>query len=117
MDLGATPMQALTRVIVPQIRPGIVSGALIAFTMSFDDFFTDLEILMDEEPMPIHSEEEQRKMAFQRASEEYSRKFDEAYQAREIRRASERAQWQNLILPMIRQAGITRRRDAEWMTA
>ena len=38
MDLGATPMQALWRVIVPQIRPGIVSGALIAFTMSFDDF-------------------------------------------------------------------------------
>jgi len=38
MDLGATPLQALTRVIVPQIRPGIVSGALIAFTMSFDDF-------------------------------------------------------------------------------
>lgn len=38
MDLGATPFQALTRVIVPQIKPGIVSGALIAFTMSFDDF-------------------------------------------------------------------------------
>ena len=38
MDLGATPYQALTRVIVPQIKPGIVSGALIAFTMSFDDF-------------------------------------------------------------------------------
>ncbi len=38
MDLGATPMQALLRVIVPQIRSGIVSGALIAFTMSFDDF-------------------------------------------------------------------------------
>ncbi|MCR5825347.1 MAG: ABC transporter permease [Oscillospiraceae bacterium] len=38
MDLGATPFQALTRVIVPQIRPGIISGALIAFTMSFDDF-------------------------------------------------------------------------------
>ena len=38
MDLGATPWQALTKVIVPQIRPGIVSGALIAFTMSFDDF-------------------------------------------------------------------------------
>ena len=38
LDLGATPYQALTRVIVPQIRPGIVSGALIAFTMSFDDF-------------------------------------------------------------------------------
>lgn len=38
MDLGATPFQALTRVVVPQIRSGIVSGALIAFTMSFDDF-------------------------------------------------------------------------------
>ncbi len=38
MDLGATPFQALTKVIVPQIKPGIVSGALIAFTMSFDDF-------------------------------------------------------------------------------
>ena len=38
MDLGATPFQALIKVIVPQIRPGIVSGALIAFTMSFDDF-------------------------------------------------------------------------------
>ena len=38
MDLGATPWQALAKVIVPQIMPGIVSGALIAFTMSFDDF-------------------------------------------------------------------------------
>lgn len=38
MDLGATPWQALIKVIVPQIMPGIVSGALIAFTMSFDDF-------------------------------------------------------------------------------
>ena len=38
MDLGATPFQALAKVIVPQIKPGIISGALIAFTMSFDDF-------------------------------------------------------------------------------
>ncbi len=38
MDLGATPAQALLQVIVPQISPGIFSGALIAFTMSFDDF-------------------------------------------------------------------------------
>ena len=38
MDLGATPWVALTKVIVPQITPGIVSGALIAFTMSIDDF-------------------------------------------------------------------------------
>ena len=38
MDLGCTPWQALTKVIVPQIMPGIISGALIAFTMSIDDF-------------------------------------------------------------------------------
>lgn len=38
LDLGATPWQALVKVIVPQIMPGIVAGALIAFTMSFDDF-------------------------------------------------------------------------------
>lgn len=38
LDLGATPWQALIKVIVPQIMPGIVSGALMAFTMSFDDF-------------------------------------------------------------------------------
>jgi len=38
MDLGATPWVALTKVIVPQITPGIISGALIAFTMSIDDF-------------------------------------------------------------------------------
>ncbi len=38
MDLGATPFQALTKVIIPQIKPGIISGALLAFTMSFDDF-------------------------------------------------------------------------------
>lgn len=38
LDLGCTPMQALIKVIVPQITSGIISGALIAFTMSFDDF-------------------------------------------------------------------------------
>ena len=38
MDLGCTPWQALIKVIVPQITPGIISGALIAFTMSVDDF-------------------------------------------------------------------------------
>lgn len=38
MDLGATPAQTLWRVIIPQIRPGILSGALIAFTLSIDDF-------------------------------------------------------------------------------
>lgn len=38
LDLGCTPFKALYKVIIPQILPGIVSGALIAFTMSFDDF-------------------------------------------------------------------------------
>ena len=38
MDLGATPFQALTRVIVPMIKPGIYAGMLLAFTMSIDDF-------------------------------------------------------------------------------
>jgi spermidine/putrescine transport system permease protein len=38
LDLGATPFQALTKVIIPQIYPAILSGALIAFSMSFDDF-------------------------------------------------------------------------------
>ena len=38
LDLGATPWKALTKVIIPQIYPAILSGALIAFSMSFDDF-------------------------------------------------------------------------------
>jgi len=38
LDLGANPWQALTRVILPQISSAILSGALIAFSMSFDDF-------------------------------------------------------------------------------
>lgn len=38
MDLGATPWYALRKVILPQIKSGIISGFLIAFTMSVDDF-------------------------------------------------------------------------------
>ncbi|MDR0819477.1 MAG: ABC transporter permease [Oscillospiraceae bacterium] len=37
-DLGATWMKAFFKVILPEIRPGIVNGLLIAFTMSIDDF-------------------------------------------------------------------------------
>ncbi|MCL1949284.1 MAG: ABC transporter permease [Turicibacter sp.] len=37
-DLGATPWQAIVKVIIPQIRPSIFTGALMAFTMSLDDF-------------------------------------------------------------------------------
>lgn len=42
LDLGCTPLQALWKVIIPQIMPGIISGALVAFSMSFDDFVISL---------------------------------------------------------------------------
>ncbi len=38
LDLGATPFQALTKVVLPMIKPGIYAGMLLAFTMSIDDF-------------------------------------------------------------------------------
>ncbi len=38
MDLGATELQTLTKVIIPEIKGGIVTGAIMAFTMSIDDF-------------------------------------------------------------------------------
>jgi spermidine/putrescine transport system permease protein len=38
LDLGATPFYALRKVILPQIRTAMLSGAMIAFSMSFDDF-------------------------------------------------------------------------------
>ena len=42
LDLGCTPIQALWKVIIPQIKEGIIAGALVAFTMSFDDFVISL---------------------------------------------------------------------------
>ena len=38
LDLGCSPSKALWKVIIPEISPGIVTGALLAFTMSLDDF-------------------------------------------------------------------------------
>lgn len=38
MDLGATPFYAFKKVILPEIMPGIITGSLIAFTLSIDDF-------------------------------------------------------------------------------
>ena len=38
LDLGATPGQALRKVLIPQLRPGMISGFVLAFTMSLDDF-------------------------------------------------------------------------------
>ncbi|HEY8420743.1 MAG TPA: ABC transporter permease [Thermoclostridium sp.] len=38
LDLGATPAYALRKVVIPEIMPGVITGALIAFTLSIDDF-------------------------------------------------------------------------------
>lgn len=42
LDLGATPWQALRKVIIPQIRPGMISGLILSFTLSIDDFAVTL---------------------------------------------------------------------------
>lgn len=38
LDLGATPSQTLIKVIIPEIMPAIISGLILAFTLSLDDF-------------------------------------------------------------------------------
>ncbi|MBQ3914027.1 MAG: ABC transporter permease [Paludibacteraceae bacterium] len=38
LDLGATPFQALRKVLIPELRPGMVSGFILALTLSIDDF-------------------------------------------------------------------------------
>jgi spermidine/putrescine transport system permease protein len=38
LDLGATPGQALRKVMIPALRPGMISGFILSFTMSLDDF-------------------------------------------------------------------------------
>ena len=38
LDLGATPLQALGKVMLPELKPGMISGFILAFTMSLDDF-------------------------------------------------------------------------------
>lgn len=39
LDLGATPFQALRKVVLPQIAPGILSGFMLSVTLSLDDYF------------------------------------------------------------------------------
>lgn len=39
LDLGATPFQALRKVVIPQIVPGIISGFMLSVTLSLDDYF------------------------------------------------------------------------------
>ena len=38
LDLGASPLYAFWKVVFPDIMPGVLSGFLLAFTMSLDDF-------------------------------------------------------------------------------
>ncbi len=38
LDLGATPFQALRKVLMPELRPGMVSGFILSLTLSIDDF-------------------------------------------------------------------------------
>lgn len=38
LDLGASPWRAFTKVVLPELSPGIINGAVLAFTMSVDDF-------------------------------------------------------------------------------
>lgn len=42
LDLGATPFQAFNKVIIPEIKPGMISGFILAFTLSIDDFAVTL---------------------------------------------------------------------------
>ena len=55
LDLGCTPVQAFFKVVFPAILPGIISGAIMAFTLSLDDFiisyFTNGP---DFQTLPIH---------------------------------------------------------------
>jgi len=42
LDLGATPFYALRKVLLPELRPGMLSGFILAFTLSIDDFVVTL---------------------------------------------------------------------------
>ena len=57
-DLGASPWQTFWRVTFPLLWPGILSGALMAFTLSFDDFmitFYTAGVGADTLPLKIYS--------------------------------------------------------------
>jgi spermidine/putrescine transport system permease protein len=42
LDLGATPLMALRRILLPELKPGMISGFILAFTLSIDDFVVTL---------------------------------------------------------------------------
>ncbi|MCH3971483.1 MAG: ABC transporter permease [Oscillospiraceae bacterium] len=53
-DLGCTPVQAFFKVVLPQIAPGIVSGAMMAFTLSIDDFVISYFTSGTTQTLPIY---------------------------------------------------------------
>src|SRR5512145_1319848 len=42
LDLGATPLLTLRKVFFPELKPGMISGFILAFTLSIDDFVVTL---------------------------------------------------------------------------
>ena len=55
-DLGATSSQVLTRIVLPAITPGILSGFFMAFTYSLDDFAVTFFVTgMDSQRLPLKS--------------------------------------------------------------
>ena len=54
LDLGATPRQALHKVILPEIMPGIVTGMIMAFTLSIDDFVISYFTSGTTQTLPIY---------------------------------------------------------------
>lgn len=58
MDLGATQLQTITKVIIPEIMPGIVSSILLTFTLSVDDYLIsnfNVDSTVQTLPMKIYS--------------------------------------------------------------
>jgi len=54
LDLGCTPLQALWKVVVPDIMPGIVSGFILAFTLSLDDFVVSWFVSNDVQTLAMY---------------------------------------------------------------
>lgn len=55
MDLGCTPVQSFFKVTLHEILPGVISGAIMAFTMSLDDFVISYFVSgMDFVTLPVH---------------------------------------------------------------
>lgn len=54
LDLGASPVRSMLRVVMPQLIPGMISGFIMAFTLSLDDFIVSKFINGGVETIPIY---------------------------------------------------------------